>query len=343
MKVDNVYFTSLGVFQPESASAQDAVEQGLYDAEAFALNGLTGVCIAGEVSPPEMAVAAARHAYARSGDDVQRLGMLFHASVFLQGPEMWLPGYYIQRELVGSAVPAFEIRMGCNGVFAALELATCRMSALPEDRTVLITAADNMESPLVDRWGVPGFLVGDAGSALVLGREPGFAKLLAVGSMAVPELELMHRGAEPLFPPGATSGRKVDMEARAMHFQATTMEFQQAGEMTVAALQELAGRTLEEADTKRDDVAKLVYGNTAGYFLEHLVLNPLGFPVEQSTWQFGADIGHTGASDQLLSLNHLLTTGKVAPGDKVLLAGGAPGFSLSCAVVEILDVPDWTD
>lgn len=341
MKVDNVYFTSLGVLLPERASAEEAVKQGLYDAEAYAQNQLTAVCVAGDISAPEMAVLAGRHALERTGTDVSQVGMLFHAGVFLQGPEMWLPGYYILRELGGNAIPAFDIRMGCNSVFAALELATTRMAALDPEQSVLITAADNMASPLIDRWNVPGFLVGDAASALLLSQRGGFARLLAIGSMSVTELEPMHRGAEPLFPPGATSGRKIDMLARGMHFVENVMEIQQAGEMTVKGLQELTGRTLAEAGVEKGEIKRLIYGNAAGYFLEHLVLNPLGFTVEQSTWQFGAGIGHTGASDQLLSLDHLVTTGAVEPGDKILLAGGAPGYSLSCAVVEILDIPAW--
>ncbi len=343
MKIDNVYFSSLGTMIPETASAQEAVALGLYDAEAFVQNQLTAVCIAGEISPPEMAVEAAKQALARAGEDATNLAMLFHSAAFLQGPEMWLPSYYILREIGGNGVPAFDIRMGCNSVFASLELAASRMATLDPDRTVLITAADNMGSPLIDRWNVPGFIVGDAASALLLSQRSGFARLLAIGSMSVTELEPMHRGEEPLFPPGATSGRKIDMLARGMHFVENVMEIQQAGEMTVKGLQELTGRTLAEAGVEKAGIKKLIYGNSAGYFLEHLVLNPLGFTFEQSTWAYGAGIGHTGASDQLLSLNHLVTSGAVEPGDKILIAGGAPGYSLSCAVVEIQEIPSWVD
>src|SRR5258705_61480 len=54
---------------------------------------------------------------------------------------------------------------------------------------------------------------GDAGSALVLDTEPGFARLLSVSSVSVSAAEEMHRSAEPLFPPGITEGRIVDFAA----------------------------------------------------------------------------------------------------------------------------------
>ena len=341
MKIDDVFLSGLGVMQPDTMSATDAVAQGLYDEATRIENGLTAVCIAGDMAPADMAVHAARHAYERSGDDPARLGMIFHASVYHQGPEMWLPAYYIQRELVSNAIPAFEIRMGCSGMVAALELAACRLGAMSPNQTVLVTAADNLNSPLFDRWSVPGFIAADAGSALVLSRGSGFARLASAASIAVPELEPMHRGGEPMFPPGATDGRKIDLTARAVHFRDNFMPLEDAAGLAAVGLQRLVNQVLTEADTKLVDIKKLIYVNAAGYFIEHLVLKPLGITVEQTTWEFGKGIGHAGASDHVLSLNHLLTTGQLEAGDRLLLVSSAPGYSSSCAVIEILNVPSW--
>ena len=62
--------------------------------------------------------------------------------------------------------------------------------------------------------------------------------------------------------------------------------------------------------------------------------------MDRTTWQFGRGIGHTGASDQLLSLNHLLVTGQLAARRPRAAGGGAPA-TVSSAVLEILDVPEW--
>lgn len=339
MKVTDAYLAGLGVFQPPSVDAGQAARRGEYDAGTYLENRLTGVCVAGDISPPEMAVLAARQALARAAADPARIGLLLHATVFWQGPEMWHSPSYIQKEILGNAVPGFEIKLGCNGLFAALELAAARMACMDPAETVLLTAAENFGTPLVDRWnGAPGFLEGDAGCALLLSRGGGFARLLSVASAAMPEVEQLHRGGEPLFPPAL--GERIEMRSRALYFRQNVMSLADAAEINNRAQVEVVEQTLQEAQLKLADMTRVVYGNVAGYLNEQLVLRPLGIEAERTTWQFGRGIGHTGASDQWLSINHLMITGQLKPGDHVLVAGSAPA-TVSSAVLEILDVPEW--
>lgn len=338
MKVADVFVSGLGVFQPPTVDAGQAARRGEYDPAAYLENRLTGVCVGGDISPLEMAVHAARQALSRAADDPARIGMVLHAAVFSQGPEVWHPAAYIQKEIAGGAAPAFEIRMGCNGVFAGLELAVPRMGAMGPDETVLLTTAENCGALPVDRWrSAPGMLVGDAGSALLLDRRAGFAQLLAVGNVLVPEIEQLHRGGEPLYPP---SGKQVDLRSRALYFRDTVMPLTDAAEVLNRAQLKVIEQTLDEAGRKLADMTWVIYGNMASYLTKQYILEPLGISVDRTTWQFGRGIGHTGASDQLLSLNHLLITDQLAAGDHVLLAGSAPA-AVSSAVLEILDVPEW--
>jgi 3-oxoacyl-[acyl-carrier-protein] synthase-3 len=341
LKVSDVYLSGLGVFQPPAVDAGQAARRGEYQPGAYLDNRFTGLCIAGDISPPEMAVRAARQALSRAAADPAQIGMVLHATVFSQGPEMWHSPAYIQKEIVGSAVPAFEIGLGCNGVFAGLELAAPRMGAMDRAETVLLTTAENLGSPLIDRWNsAPGIIMGDAGSALLLCSVPGFARLRAVGSVAMPELEQLNRGGEPLHPGSAPPGKGIDMKTRALYFREHVMSLADATEVSAKAHAELIERTLDEADRKMDDMKWVIYHNVAAYLMDQVLLEPLGIPMDQTTWQFGRGIGHTGASDHWLSLNHLLVTGQLTAGDQVLLAGGAPA-TVSSAVLEILDVPDW--
>jgi 3-oxoacyl-[acyl-carrier-protein] synthase-3 len=75
--------------------------------------------------------------------------------------------------------------------------------------------------------------------------------------------------------------------------------------------------------------------------LEWQVPQLLGIPVERATWEFSRTVGHLGAGDQIAGFNDLLERGELAAGDRVLFVGGGSGFSCTCAVVEILDVPRW--
>lgn len=341
LKVTNVYLSGLGVFQPPVTDAGQAARRGEYSPAAYLENRLTGACIAGDISPPEMAVRAARQALTRAALDPARIDLVLHATIFFQGPEMWLPGPYIQREVVGTSAPAFEIRLGCNGVFAALEIAAGHRAVAAAGRSVLVTTAENLGSPLIDRWNsAPGFILGDAGSALLLDRDDGFARLRAVASVAVPEVEPLYRGGEPLYPPLIREGRTIDMRERAEYFRDNVMSLTDAAELRTRARLDLIERTLDEADRKLTDMTRVICGNSAAYMVQQDLLEPLGITMERTTWQFGRGIGHTGASDQLLSLNHLLVTGQLAAGDHLLLFGGAPA-TMSCAILEILDVPAW--
>lgn len=149
-----------------------------------------------------MAVRAARQAFERAGADPSTLDLLFHVSVFHQGPDGWLPQSYIQRELgLDPHAMAVELRQGCNGMFTGLELAISHLRADAARGSALLTAAENFNSALVDRWTAhPGSYLGDSGSAVLLTRRPGFARLRSVATVSVPELEQLHRGDEALFP-----------------------------------------------------------------------------------------------------------------------------------------------
>jgi 3-oxoacyl-[acyl-carrier-protein] synthase III len=156
----------------------------------------------------------------------------------------------------------------------------------------------------------------------------------------MPELEQLNRGEEPLYPGSAPPGKQIHMKTRALYFREHVMSLADATEVSARAHTEVIERTLDEADRKMDDMRWVIYHNVAAYMMDQVLLQPLGIPMDKTTWQFGRGIGHTGASDHLLSLNHLLITGQLAAGDNVLLAGGAPA-TVSGAVLEILEVPDW--
>ena len=123
MKITNVYLSGLGVFQPPVTDAGEAARRGHYDRASYLENRLTGAGVAGDVSPPEMAVHAARQALPRAAVDPAGIGLVLHASILLQGPEMWLPGLYVQREIVGTRSPRSRSGWAATACSAALEIA----------------------------------------------------------------------------------------------------------------------------------------------------------------------------------------------------------------------------
>jgi 3-oxoacyl-[acyl-carrier-protein] synthase-3/clorobiocin biosynthesis protein CloN2 len=215
----------------------------------------------------------------------------------------------------------------------------------PDRKAVLITASDNFGTPLFKRWdsGVQNTVMGDGATALVLTKETGFAQLRSICTLSYSELEEADRAGEPMFPPSITEGRVLDYKTRYQAWGRTIASRDIGMEMLVTHQQrtaECASRALAEADVGKDDIKRVIVHNIARGDAATF-LDMLGFPLEQSTWDYGSSIGHFGASDHLLSLYHLLATGQVSAGDYVLLAGMSPGVTYKSAVVQILDVPAW--
>jgi 3-oxoacyl-[acyl-carrier-protein] synthase-3 len=340
-----MFIKGLGVYVPGTVTAQWAVSQGLYDAEQIELHGLTATAVAGDMPPPEMAHRAAQNALKRCGHSTSDLNLLLYVATWHQGPEGWLPHSYLQRHLVGDGVPATEIRQGCNGMFSAMEMGSCHLRAEPQRKAALLVAADNYGTPFVNRWNMGGgYIGGDAASAVLLTKEPGFARLLSVCSATVADAEEMHRGDAPLFPPGITIGQGLDFGLRNEQYQRAA----RSRPTGTAPLLKVHGKTIEVVETALSeagigisDVTRVAFMNVSKEIVEQRCMATIGLPMSKSTWDFGATVGHCGASDQILAFDHLLGTGELRAGDHLLMLGTGPGVLLSSAIIQILHTPPW--
>ncbi|MCD9899127.1 hypothetical protein LUR56_01235 [Streptomyces sp. MT29] len=101
--------------------------------------------------------------------------------------------------------------------------------------------------------------------------------------------------------------------------------------------------TLEEAGLGVGDITRVAHQFVGDRGVLQRLLEPFGEnAADLGVWDFGRSMGHTGANDQTSGLFHLLTTGQLAGGDRVLLLGAGAGIAFSCAIVEILDIPAWS-
>ncbi|GAA2278458.1 ketoacyl-ACP synthase III family protein [Nonomuraea roseoviolacea subsp. roseoviolacea] len=340
MRTPDIYLRSIGVHLPPVVSIETAVAEGRYPAEDREHFRLRGAAVAGDVPAPELALRAARHAFERSGGMSPRdLDLMLYADVWHQGPEGWQPQFYLQRHLVGGDVLAMELRQGCCGLFGALQLAA---GYLRPGGTALLVGADNHGSPLVDRWRMmEGYVVGDGGCALLVTTEPGFAELRAVNVTVLPEAEAVNDGGVPMFPPDATVGRPLDFASRHREFRRRLLARDGAGVMRAiqSTLMVLVDRTLKEAGITLDEVARVAFPHGRWDNVEERA-SWLGLTLADTTWEYGAGIGHLGVSDQFVALDHLLAGGALAAGDYVLLVGVGAGKTLACAVLRIRDIPE---
>jgi len=344
MRCDGLFLAGLAHRLPATMDVEGAVDDGRYDQVERQADAYASVTVAKDEAPPEMAVAAARLALGRAGTPPSGIALLLHASAWFQGVDYWPAASYVHHEVLGDAgrhAPALDVQQMCAGAMGALELGASYLAADASRESALITTADRYADPGFDRWrsDVRGIVYGDGAAAAVIGRT-GFARLLSVSTIVDTGLEGMYRGDEPF---ATAPGRPVDVRARREAFAAAAkLPPGSVAERTTSGLTDAVGRTLDEAGLSLGDIGRFVFPNVGLHVLRTRYAEPLGVDVERTTWDWGRRTGHVGAADQLTGLTHLVETGSVAPGDRVLLVGIGAGFAWTCAAVEITARPDWS-
>jgi 3-oxoacyl-[acyl-carrier-protein] synthase III len=336
-----VYIAGIGTAKTDYVDTAEAADNGWYDPEELGRSELRSITVAGSTPAPDLAIEAARTALEHSGHEPAEINALFHTCVHPQGPDGWSAQHYINRNTINQPVTSIEIRNACVGFFASLQLASCYLTNSPVRTAVLLTAADNFNTPAINRWHASRlFVLADGGGAVVLSRSHGFAKVLAVQSVSDPELEAHHRGRESMFPPSLTIGAPLNFDERTDYGQYLADE----GVMPPlwdfgAVLVEAVEQVLKDANTSMDDIVRVVHDGFARWAINDILLGPLGLDEERGIWEFTSRHGHAGALDHIRGLEYLWRNGIVGVGDKVLLMGKAPGMEASCAVLEICEAP----
>ncbi|MBW1602504.1 ketoacyl-ACP synthase III family protein [Streptomyces sp. JJ66] len=345
MRWNNLYVAGLGACYPDTVETPaDAIAAGRYTEAARAVAGYREVRTAGPGQPgPVLAAVAARQAAERAGVTGEDVDLVLHAYVGHQGLDFWTPASFVQNESVGGTGIAVEVRQGCNGGLAALELAASHLSARPGASAALVTAGDTFRLPYVDRWSAGDQVVyGDGAAALVLSRQGGFARLLATVSVADPTLEPMERGtggwADTPFP----DGKPIDLGARKREFLAADEDgYDEVIEKITRNAVTVLDRALAESGTDKAGLAHFVHQNLPETIAGFSVYGLLGMDRATTVYDWGLTRGQMGAADELAGLNQLVEAGRPQPGDRVAVMGVGAGYVWTVAVLEFLDLPAW--
>ncbi len=329
--VSDLFVAGVGVHLSPVETAEEAIAAGRYDPESAASDQVLSVCVEPERYPAEMAVLAAREAVAMAQAEPDSFRAVFHTYVDYQGARYWQAGPYVAQNAIGPAVPSFDVVQECNGQMGAMELGR-RFVTGPDDR-VLVTTADRFDHPWVSRWYADQSVLGDGGAAVVLSGAGGFARVASLVTMAENSLEGEARGS------GFHSGSDLstvdfDQLRKEFHDDVPLLEHYARMETLIHSGVE---RALSDAGITRSELTWAIPAMTTKWRVEITLDRFLGLPLERSTWELGRRTGHIGGGDQIVGLHHLVTTGALHPGDRVLLLGGGTGYTLTVAVLEITD------
>lgn len=339
MRRDHLYISSVGVWLPPRETATAAIAAGRYDVESWQRTRQDSTCVAAEPAV-DLAVRAAQVALRRSAHQPDDVALVLYATAHYQGLDAWNAAGYVQHRTVGDGAFGVEIRQLSNGGMAAIELAARYLRSEPSRPAALLVTGDRFALPAFDRWRADRNLVwGDAGTAMVLSREHGVAALLSLASVADTGLEELHRGDAPLRTAPSPQDMPIDLRTRKRQFLARTGSAQ-VRERLFRGQQAAIDRALADAGTPLETISRVVVPHSGAHD-EWQHLAPLDSSLTTSRW--GRTVGHLGAGDQYAGLDHLLSSGELRIGDRVLVIGGGGGYNWTCAVVEIIESPQWTD
>ncbi|MFC4564288.1 ketoacyl-ACP synthase III family protein [Nocardiopsis mangrovi] len=291
------------------------------------------------IGAPDMAVRAAHAALRAAGVEAEDVGSVFHAWMYYQGHDLWSPAHYIAGRLGASHALPIGIQQVCNGGATAVELSAVRLAAADAKEYALVTTADRFVAPGFNRWTADyGVAYGDAGTAMLLHASPDAADPLllhAVSTVAVPELEEMHRGDDPFADAARTHRGAVDMRAtkRAYLRRHGREGFSATNERCV---REVATEALREAGLRPGDdrIRCAVLPRFGAKTLQDSWIPILAEVVGAELEDWGRETGHLGAGDAVAGVAELYRRRHLEPGEYALVFSAGAGFTWSCLVVQ---------
>jgi 3-oxoacyl-[acyl-carrier-protein] synthase-3 len=359
MRWDRLLVSGTAVSLPDQVSISDAVKDGRYPRELADATGQIAVTVAEpDTNPLALAVHAARRALDVSGVDPDAVALLMHTS----GIDQAIPGAsstgYIQAQLgIGNRCRPSEFMYSSSAPFGSLELAMSWLGTYPvhdhpAPRPVaVITASATWPPLLLHRWTASETLpFGDAGAALVLGTDDGWAQLMSIVTRSNPWAEATLRGSERFGP--VPYRRIVSFEDRRREWLRNDLSAALSGIKLVGAIQQrktdlrekhaamlraCVTAALAEAQVKISDINRFVLPPIGADLLHGHYLPTLDIQETRTTWDGpGRRTGRTGPADTIIGLDYLRVKGIVAPGDLVCFISETTGTAMTCGVARVL-------
>lgn len=218
---------------------------------------------------------------------------------------------------------AFDVKNACNGFLNALDVARTKIWLGEADR-VLVTSGE-VGSAYIDwkvddvaelQWKLPAYTLGDGGAAMLLEARPGTDRGLLPGHFSSDgskwRLSTVLSGGTHL-PAGDFSHTALECDGRALH------------DLAVERIPGAVRSVLESVGWTTDDLALGVPHQTSVHTIAQCA-KAIGISLDRIAvtvdW-----VGNTAAASVPIALSVAAEQGRLSPGDKVLLVGGAAGFS----------------
>src|SRR5262245_4430386 len=219
MRLDDLHLNGIGCDLGVLTSVAVPLAAGEFTSDDAYRTGQLSTAVA-QLHGPELAVRAGREAlrqFQATTRDACRPSLCLHAGIYHSGVDFWHAASYVRDQLGIGAGPGLTLELGAmsNSMVAGIDVAASILRGRPDHDAALITAGDRFGGTGFPHWSTDiGIVYGDAGSAVVLSRSPGIARIRAISSFTDPSLEGLQRGDEPFRPASVAAHRPIDIRRR---------------------------------------------------------------------------------------------------------------------------------
>ncbi len=273
----------------------------------------------------DLAVLASGSALEAAGIDRSELDLIIVATTT---PDMPLPATAcaVQKKLGCTRIPAFDIAAACSGWLYALSIGRQFVQS-GVYRNVLVVAAEVM-SKFTDKTDrATAFLFGDGAGAAVLSSEPGSGRsheishiIMEADSSGYDIIDRKAGGSQ--MPPGSN------------HAAGDEYWFMDGGRMfrgAITAFSDIIESVALDSGVALDDFAWVV-PHQANQRILKSVAHKLQLPMERFFFNI-EKYGNTSAASIPLCLKEMELSGKLKPGDKILLCAVGAGLTIAGGVL----------
>ena len=320
MKWHNLYIGGLGAYIPQTfESSHDAIRNERLTSEELEKTQQVSAAVGSpSETAPAMSVWAGQEALTEFAACLAPTtplrtapAVIVHAVALHTGLEGWNGSAYIGNNLGFPETLALEIRNTCAGSIVGIDVLAHKLGP---DEYGLLTAADIWRMPLFDRWASDsGLAYGDGAAAAVLTRDSGPFRIISTALTQDSRFEKIHRGDAPMDLPEYRNPLPISLNGRSEAY-AREHGFDSFWSANSEGLQKSVSQALQEAGIQKQDVSAWAVPHFGRKLLDRQCLNPLGIEPEKTTASFGSQIGHTGAADPLLGLQHLRSENQIRHG-----------------------------
>jgi 3-oxoacyl-[acyl-carrier-protein] synthase-3 len=234
----------------------------------------------------------------------------------------------IQGQLGCRPIPAFDLNAACTGFIYGLAAAASFLQT-GAARHALVVGGETLSRIVDFSDRTTCILFGDGAGAVVLSAEPGgpvpLFRLYADGTRH----ELIRANGVALRPPASAPARPVSPD----YFDYLRMNGREVFKFAVRAICELIDESLADAGLRLADIDLIVPHQVNQRILDAAFAD-LDFPMEKLVVNLDR-YGNTSAASVPIALDEALRSGRLQPGDTVLMLAFGGGLTWASAVWKV--------